>query len=54
MLIIMEETVSYICEECRYRFRRKKSWNASVCPYCGKSNACRADDELNKMINEII
>lgn len=49
-----QETASFICEDCRYRFRRERNWNGKLCPYCGRSYTCKRDDEINKMINEII
>ena len=49
-----KDVVSFVCNECRYRFRRNADWNKPLCPYCGKPGTCRADNEVNKMINEII
>lgn len=51
----MEENMArFICENCRYTFRRNKSWAGVLCPYCGKPNCCKRDDEINDMINSII
>ena len=51
----MEENLArFICESCRYTFRRNKKWVGKLCPYCGKSYSFKRDDEINKMINSMI
>ncbi|MFH2020069.1 MAG: hypothetical protein ABIJ34_01535 [archaeon] len=31
-----EEQTAYMCGNCKYQFKRKKSLVIKVCPYCGK------------------
>ena len=47
----MIDTISYICNGCRYRFKRKTNWNDSVCPYCGAEDI-EKEDTINKLIRD--
>ncbi|MDD5332081.1 MAG: hypothetical protein PHE43_04695 [Candidatus Nanoarchaeia archaeon] len=33
---VVDPYLEYVCNSCRYNFRRKRSANVEVCPYCGK------------------
>lgn len=48
----MEEQISFICRDCRFKFSRKASSRLSAkCPYCGKYSV-EKEDTLNRMIND--
>ena len=49
----MEDAIQYICNDCRFRFKRRASWKDSVCPNCGREGSFeRGDNTINKFINE--
>ncbi|MFH1972692.1 MAG: hypothetical protein ABIJ18_04405 [archaeon] len=50
----MEELTVFTCDNCRYRFKRKKGWNEKKCPYCGAINSVHIEDTVNRMIREVI
>jgi DNA-directed RNA polymerase subunit RPC12/RpoP len=50
----MEDMIQYVCTECRFRFKRKVSWNDTMCPNCGRERSFeRADLTINKMIKDV-
>ncbi|MBT3984845.1 hypothetical protein HOD38_02875 [archaeon] len=49
----MEDTTVFTCDNCRYRFKRKKGWNETKCPYCGQNNAIHVEDTVNRMLREV-
>jgi len=49
----MEQLTVYTCNDCRYRFKRKKNWNENKCPYCGKLNSVGVEDTVNRMLREV-
>ena len=30
--------INYICNDCKYKFKRKEEAKAIACPYCGSRN----------------
>ena len=54
LLVCMEEIIQYVCNDCRFRFKRRTSWNDTVCPNCGREGTFeRGDNTINKFINEV-
>ncbi len=55
---LKEEHIEYVCAECKYEFKRKKSQAVKLCPYCGKGGKViaktnvSADNILKQSSNE--
>ncbi|HLC22487.1 MAG TPA: hypothetical protein VJJ79_01820 [Candidatus Nanoarchaeia archaeon] len=49
---MVEDTVTYVCTMCRFRFRRGAKWSHPLCPNCGKEWCYEREDTVNKLINE--
>lgn len=49
----MESLITFVCDNCRYRFKRKKDWNSTKCPYCGTDNSVGPENTVNKMLSEV-
>lgn len=49
----MDEAVTFICTSCKYRFKRKKSWNEKLCPYCGKEGNIEQDVPIDRILQEV-
>lgn len=37
-----EEMTGYYCRSCRFKFSRKKGFDATSCPYCGRQTVSEA------------
>ena len=46
---MVEDQIRFICNNCRYKFRRKVDWDSFLCPYCGKESV-EKENTINKMI----
>jgi DNA-directed RNA polymerase subunit RPC12/RpoP len=46
--------VEYFCSNCKYKFKRKKSVEFRLCPYCGKEGKVKVVSTINaeKIIDE--
>ncbi|MDD5178272.1 MAG: hypothetical protein PHT54_03270 [Candidatus Nanoarchaeia archaeon] len=48
-----EEYLEYLCRNCRYQFKRKKSISVVCCPYCGKKTIEeRGFNSAQKLLDE--
>jgi len=49
----MEDLVTYICGECRFRFKRKANWSGNMCPNCGRESTFeRGDQTIDRMLKD--
>tara|TARA_Y100000310_G_scaffold162377_1_gene162356 strand:+ start:379 stop:528 length:150 start_codon:yes stop_codon:yes gene_type:complete len=49
----MEQLTVFTCDNCRYRFKRKKTWKENKCPYCGDMRSIHKEDTVTRMLNEL-
>lgn len=50
----MEDTITYCCDHCGYKFKRKGEFTEKVCPYCGQQKTVKREKQAQDWINEVL
>ncbi len=49
----MEPKIKFVCENCRFKFSRPKTWKERICPFCGKKESVHEELSVAELVEDI-
>lgn len=47
-----DDKLKFVCEGCNYKFQKNRTWNARICPFCGKKGTVHEERSVADLLDD--